>query len=215
MAYSNLVETDKPPKKDFPPSGGGIRVTYQTQPALSAVPQGLADQPRRLSLPFSEQRRQSSYGIYNRTVVVAVDASDHSRDAFNWYLSNVWRSDDLLIVVHCPEAPNFPTFSLKQGFRLPTDKWTEIVSDMNTKAQKLENDYEGMFVARKLRYKIRGESCKNPGEAVCRIADEEKADLIVMGSRGMGTVKRVLIGSVSEYIVRNANTPCLVIPALK
>src|SRR6218665_953113 len=29
------------------------------------------------------------------------------------YLNNIWRADDLLILVHCPEAPRLPTFSFK------------------------------------------------------------------------------------------------------
>jgi len=60
---------------------------------------------------------------------------------------------------------------------------------------------------------MRGDSShKNPGEGICRIADDEKADLIVMGTRGMGAVKRTIIGSVSEYVIRHAAIPSLVVP---
>ena len=59
---------------------------------------------------------------------------------------------------------------------------------------------------------MRGESYKNPGEGICRIAEDVKAELIVMGSRGVGAVKRALIGSVSEHVIRNSSIPCLVVP---
>jgi len=60
---------------------------------------------------------------------------------------------------------------------------------------------------------MRGDSShKNPGEGICRIAEEEKAELIVMGSRGMGTVKRAILGSVSEHVIRHATIPCLIVP---
>lgn len=192
--YSNLTE-DTPGKDSLQVPGAG------SQPS------------RKLSLPYSEQRRKMSYGVYSRTVLCAVDPSEHSKDAFNWYLANVWKADDLIIIVYCPEPPNIPSFSFKSGFRPPTEKWTELVLDMNAKAQKLEEEYETECISKKLRYKIRGESFKNAGEGICRIAEDEKADLIVLGSRGIGAVKRMLIGSVSEYVVRNASIPCCIIPS--
>lgn len=47
-----------------------------------------------------------------------------------------------------------------------------------------------------------------PAEVICEVAAREKADLIVMGHRGMSPVTRFLIGSVSDKVVRNA--PCSV-----
>ncbi|OQX67606.1 MAG: hypothetical protein B6A08_14490 [Sorangiineae bacterium NIC37A_2] len=37
-------------------------------------------------------------------------------------------------------------------------------------------------------------------------------DVIVVGSRGLGAFKRVLLGSVSSYVVHHAGRPVLVIP---
>jgi len=56
-----------------------------------------------------------------------------------------------------------------------------------------------------------GESAKSPGEALCRTATDEQADMIVMGSRGLGAVKRAMMGSVSEYVVRNSGLPCVIV----
>ena len=53
---------------------------------------------------------------------------------------------------------------------------------------------------------------KNPGEGICRIANDEKANLIVIGTRGLSTVKRAMLGSVSDYVVRNAGIPTLIVP---
>jgi len=66
-----------------------------------------------------------------------------------------------------------------------------------------------------LKYKIRGESFKSPGEGICVIAEDEQADLIVIGSRGAGAVKRAFIGSVSDFVIRHAGIPCLVVRAKK
>lgn len=49
------------------------------------------------------------------------------------------------------------------------------------------------------------------GQVICATAEELSADVIVMGSRGHGFLGRVLLGSVSEYVVRNAPCPVLVV----
>ena len=54
---------------------------------------------------------------------------------------------------------------------------------------------------------------KNPGEGIIKIADEERAGIIIMGTRGLGSVKRALLGSVSDYVVRNTNIPVIIVPA--
>ena len=46
-------------------------------------------------------------------------------------------------------------------------------------------------------------------EAITTLADEIGADLIVMGSRGMGPLKRILLGSVSEGVVHHAHVAVL------
>ena len=65
-------------------------------------------------------------------------------------------------------------------------------------------------------FKAAGSSCKNAGEGILKVAEDEKADLICVGTRGLGSVKRAFLGSVSNYLVHNTTgTPVLVIPAKK
>ena len=49
-----------------------------------------------------------------------------------------------------------------------------------------------------------------PGPALCSFATEVAADAIVMGTRGRGRLKRALLGSVCDYVVRNAPCPVVV-----
>ena len=53
----------------------------------------------------------------------------------------------------------------------------------------------------------------SPGEAIVEVARSEQVDLVVVGSHGRGPVGRMLIGSVSEHVVRNAPCPVLVVRA--
>lgn len=49
-----------------------------------------------------------------------------------------------------------------------------------------------------------------PDREVVRLAEELDADVIALGSRGLGGIKRALMGSVSESVVRHAHCPVLV-----
>ncbi len=51
----------------------------------------------------------------------------------------------------------------------------------------------------------------SPVRVVLRVADEENPSLIVVGSHGKGNLEEMLMGSVSEKVVRKAKHPVLVI----
>ena len=48
-------------------------------------------------------------------------------------------------------------------------------------------------------------------QAIVHLADELGAGLIVMGSRGLGGIRRALMGSVSDSVVRHAHCPVLIV----
>jgi nucleotide-binding universal stress UspA family protein len=50
-----------------------------------------------------------------------------------------------------------------------------------------------------------------PGPAIVDAAASEQVDLVIVGTHGRGTLGRLFIGSVSEYVVRNAACPVLVV----
>jgi nucleotide-binding universal stress UspA family protein len=52
---------------------------------------------------------------------------------------------------------------------------------------------------------------KDPREAICDLANEEKVDYIVMGSRGQNPIKKMFMGSVSSYVSSHAPCPVIVI----
>ena len=58
--------------------------------------------------------------------------------------------------------------------------------------------------------KIKAIFSGKPGEVIVDLATEEKASMIVMGTRGLGTIRRTLMGSVSDYVVHHAHCPVVV-----
>ena len=51
----------------------------------------------------------------------------------------------------------------------------------------------------------------DPGESIVSAAEAERVDLVVVGTHGRGTIGRLLLGSVSDHVVRNAPCPVLVV----
>lgn len=50
-----------------------------------------------------------------------------------------------------------------------------------------------------------------PGPTICRIAGQLEADVVVLGSHGHGWLQRVLLGSVSRYVIDHAPCPVFVV----
>jgi len=51
----------------------------------------------------------------------------------------------------------------------------------------------------------------HPGKVITRLADEENYDLVVMGSHGHSSAKRILLGNVSDQVLHYANQAVLIV----
>ncbi len=51
----------------------------------------------------------------------------------------------------------------------------------------------------------------NPAEEIVKIAEKENANMIAVGTRGRSRIKKILLGSVAEGVVRLSKIPVLVV----
>ena len=55
----------------------------------------------------------------------------------------------------------------------------------------------------------------NAGEWIVKTSQKEKAQLVVVGPRGMGLIRRTILGSVSDYVIKHAKCAVAVVHADK
>ncbi|CAH3126862.1 unnamed protein product [Pocillopora meandrina] len=144
-----------------------------------------------------------------RVVCIAVDGSEHSEKAFNWYKDQIYRNGDRLVVVHSHELhpPALP-------HAIATEEWKKEVLKHEQYIKDLEENFKTKCEAMKVSAKIIIQS-GHPGDHVCKTAQKEGAAFIVVGSRGMGTIRRTILGSVSDYIIHHAHVPVILVPKVK
>jgi universal stress protein A len=140
-----------------------------------------------------------------RTILIPVDFSEYSEKALVWAINmaETWRSR--LILLHVIPTPNYPPLVLSGYFDVATLE-AGLREDAELKVKELVESRGAKTVQLDTRVVI-GE----PFHDVCQVAEEEKADLIVMGSHGRTGFHHVLLGSVAERVVHHAPCPVLVV----
>ena len=144
--------------------------------------------------------------IFPTKILLATDGSQDAELARATAVDMAFSTDSELHVVTV--ARGYPSFEVN----IP-----QVVERLHTQAEKvLEEQVEkveqaGVKVAQK-HLKIAdpmGE--RHRAQQILLVAEEIGAGLIVMGSRGRGGVRRALMGSVSDSVVRHAHCPVLVV----
>ncbi|KAK0063244.1 universal stress protein YxiE [Biomphalaria pfeifferi] len=161
----------------------------------------------------SSDGRDQSPNYNKKSVIIAMDGSGHSFYAFDWYMSQMHTPDTEVIVAHSSHHHSKP-FSHVQNL-MPSvitsdhSSMSRIIQQEEEEVNKIVAQIKGKLTQAGVRGKLlrlTGE----PGAAIIQAAQEHKVHCIVTGSRGLGTVRRTLIGSVSDYILHHSHVPVLV-----
>lgn len=153
-----------------------------------------------------------------KKILVAIDGSDSSKRAAQVALGLATGLKADLILLHAISPPtNYygSTIPTPSGVAAPPSSQHEIDAyyDYARRAAKaMVEDIESQ--ARRGGVKVKTEFPQGVSSVVETIIDhavEEKADLIVVGTRGLGGFKKLLLGSVSSGVVSHASSPVLVV----
>jgi nucleotide-binding universal stress UspA family protein len=135
----------------------------------------------------------------SRRIVVGVDGSPHSGRALDWAIAEARRTGNTLQLVG---AWLFP-MALGYAFTTTVHEVSDAARDTVDRAVAHVAD-----VAPELT--VTGETTEQPpGPAL--VAASKGAELLVVGSRGLGGFEGLLLGSVSQYCSRHATCSVVVI----
>ncbi|WP_277288575.1 universal stress protein, partial [Veillonella montpellierensis] len=139
-----------------------------------------------------------------KTILVPTDGSDNSKRALEHALAVASRNKAQLIVVHVANIvsaiSNFDQTSISGGYVSE-----QIAEDMEETGKEILAD-----VLKAVPQDVNVKSVfevGSPGPALLAIAKKYDADLIVMGSRGLGPLKGLFVGSVSSYVTSHSSCP--------
>jgi nucleotide-binding universal stress UspA family protein len=140
-------------------------------------------------------------------IIVGIDGSGHSRRALDWAIGEAAVRHAPLTVLTVQQVVN----SFWAGPAIyPGD--AELAEHARKIAQDETDDAVGKLPedARPPQVTVLGVPGL-PAEAI--LAAARDADMIVVGSRGAGGFKKLLMGSVASQVTRHARIPVVVIPA--
>ena len=132
--------------------------------------------------------------------MVGVDPSDVARAALRWALDNS-TGDDVIVATHAWQI--YPVGSLEAPPYNPAD--FEVDARRSLK-QIITEVVEASDPATVEMQVVHGEPARVLVEC------SEGADMVVVGSRGHGGFRGLLLGSVSTQVVHHARCPVVVIP---
>jgi nucleotide-binding universal stress UspA family protein len=140
-----------------------------------------------------------------KTILVPCDFSEHSEHAFQWAIGLAERWSARIVLVHAA-APFSHLAYPESVYLIDLAKMeAEVLAD----AEKRLNEFTAKKGASSVTVNIKAIT-GDPFWEICQTAEQENADLIVMGSHGRTGLSHVVLGSVAERVVRHAPCPVLV-----
>jgi nucleotide-binding universal stress UspA family protein len=142
------------------------------------------------------------------TIVVATDFSENAGEALNVALAFAEGTDRRIALVNVvldPVRQPWMVESAGVDFAELQRAWVEVA----------KREFDALLKQRRLDTSVVSTHILigRPDVEIVRFAEEQGADLIVMGTHGYGGVKRLLLGSVADHVVRQASCPVLIVPA--
>jgi nucleotide-binding universal stress UspA family protein len=131
-------------------------------------------------------------------ILVATDFSDHAELALEQARAYARMANLSLLIVHVVQTPS-P--SAGEGM-LHDGAYADDTATLGRRLEVAANTIDGVAGETRL---LKGD----PAKEILRVAENEDIAMIVMGTHGRSGIKRALMGSVAEQVVRAA--PCNVL----
>ncbi|XP_022765784.1 uncharacterized protein LOC111310566 [Durio zibethinus] len=175
--------------------------------------------------PLQHQPLRPEQGVRKMRAMVGIDESDESFHALQWTLDNLLdrvtaaapeasEDDGLLITLVHVQQP-FYRYLIPAGpggtaFYMPSSVEESIKNDQEQISKALLNRASHMCKDKMVKVEtliLEGD----PKEEICQATEQMHVDLLIVGNRNLGKIKRAFLGSVSDYYAHHANCPVLIV----
>ena len=140
-----------------------------------------------------------------RRIVIGYDGSPASLRSIEWTVTNLHRSDDVLIITHISDSSEIT--SIPPVYRKVSATGTVLLDEIG-----IFDGNNGLlgplriFLDKLITSSGKNIECvyyevvsQSPGQALVDLCRDHLASILVVGKRRLGVIRRLFLGSVSEY----------------
>ncbi len=135
-----------------------------------------------------------------KTVLFPIDQSRESREASGTVAEIVTKFGSKLVLLSVVESSDTEPETVAAGIMASAEAIAQLLKD--AKALFASKGIEAEIIERE----------GNPAFTICDVADELEADLIIMGSRGLGLTQVGAAESVATRVINLAPCPVMIVP---
>ncbi|XP_057440467.1 universal stress protein PHOS34-like [Lotus japonicus] len=152
--------------------------------------------------------------VEDRKVGVATDFSKSSNSALKWAIENMADKGDTFYIIHVMSDGSRTNIWAKSGSPLIPLSILRQPEAMSNYGVQTDPEVLDMLDAAAGQKEVNFVAKLYWGEARQKLIDsieDLKLDSLVMGSRGRGSIKRILMGSVSNFLMIHATCPVAIV----
>ncbi len=136
-----------------------------------------------------------------KKILTPVDGSDHSMNAAKYSAEFALSLGAKITLLHCHRR--FPVILAEPHFQ-------NAINDIMKDSEELVQPFVDMLDEKKVEYETRILE-GSPGSVIPEVAEIEKMDMIIMGSRGVSDLEGLILGSVTHKVLHATECPVLVL----
>ncbi|KAF7314180.1 Thimet oligopeptidase [Mycena kentingensis (nom. inval.)] len=165
----------------------------------------------RCTITITQGDPQAKLGDRKRKrYIVASDLSEESRYAVEWGIGTVIRDGDEMMIVNVMESES----KVDPPIPNAADRATKLRSQQERQglAYILCRQATGLLQRTKLNVTVVCQAwhAKNDRHMLLDIVDYHEPTMLIVGSRGLGQLKGILLGSTSHYLIEKCSVPVMV-----
>lgn len=171
---------------------------------LGSVSGNLLNQATCPVLVFRKRRGYKIQKIELQKILVATDGSDSANRAVQLAVSIAKNSGALLVIAHVVYMP-----PASYGAFVPA--MDRIFDDLKKQGERILAQASELAIQNSVNVETRLiDDDQSPVSAITEFSEDGKFDLVVLGTRGMGRVRKAFLGSVANGVAHYANCSVLV-----